>query len=227
MILSCLKLWNFRRFGDDGAIDLKKPHLVVHFRKGLNVLIGENDSGKSAIIDAIRLTLGTHSSEWTRIVDEDFFRHSTRLRIELDFCDLTDDEAKHLIEWLSIEGKVPDCHVALHVNFDVKRTGNRILPSDVNPGLGTLNRLFMASELVHLNKDRLARPAPLPDRGTRSPLASAPFASRASAIQSSTPSSLVHRSSITSASTIPRTTASSASSACAGRWRPPTERRTL
>jgi len=134
MILSCLKLWNFRRFGAVGAIDLTKPHLAVHFRKGLNVLIGENDSGKSAIIDAIRLTLGTHSAEWTRIVDEDFFGNSTRLRIELVFSDLTDDEAKHLIEWLSIEGKAPDCHVALHVNFDVKRTEERILPSDVKAG---------------------------------------------------------------------------------------------
>jgi putative ATP-dependent endonuclease of the OLD family len=134
MILSCLKLWNFRRFGSDAAFDLKKPHLVVWFRKGLNVLIGENDSGKSAIIDAIRLTLGTHSSEWTRIADDDFYGKSTRLRIELVFTDLTDEEAKHLIEWLSIEGKAPNCHVALHVNFDVKRSEERIFPSDVKAG---------------------------------------------------------------------------------------------
>lgn len=134
MILSCLKLWNFRRFGANGVINLKQPHLVVHFRKGLNVLIGENDSGKSAIIDAIRLTLGTHSPEWARITEEDFYRDSGRLRIELTFTGLTDDEAKHLIEWLSIEGKAPDCHVALHVNFDVKRSENRVLPSDVKAG---------------------------------------------------------------------------------------------
>jgi putative ATP-dependent endonuclease of OLD family len=113
---------------------LKKPHLIVQFRKGLNVLIGENDTGKSAIIDAIRLTLGTHSAEWTRIVDEDFFRDSARLRIELVFVSLTDEEAKHLIEWLSIEGKTPDFHVTLRINFDVKRTENRILPSDVKAG---------------------------------------------------------------------------------------------
>jgi len=134
MILSCLKLWNFRRFGADGAIDLKKPHLTVNFRKGLNVLIGENDSGKSAIIDAIRLTLGTHSPEWTRISDDDFFRQATRLRIEMTFSDLTDEEAKHLIEWLTLEGKAPDCKVSLRVNFDVKRIETRILPSDVKAG---------------------------------------------------------------------------------------------
>jgi putative ATP-dependent endonuclease of OLD family len=134
MILSCLKLWNFRRFGAAGDLDLKKPNLVVRFRKGLNVLIGENDSGKSAIIDAIRLTLGTHSPDWARMTDDDFHRNSTRLRIELTFSDLTDDEAKHLIEWLTIEGKPPHCLVALHVNYDVKRTDQRILPSDVKAG---------------------------------------------------------------------------------------------
>ena len=106
MLLSCLKLWDFRRFGAEGDIDLKKPHLVVHLRKGLNVLIGDNDSGKSAIIDAIRLTLGTHSSEWTRIVDDDFFCDSTRLRIELFFTGLIDDEAKHFIEWPTVSGEI-------------------------------------------------------------------------------------------------------------------------
>lgn len=29
-----------------GALDVSTPHLIVPFKKGLNVLIGENDSGK-------------------------------------------------------------------------------------------------------------------------------------------------------------------------------------
>ena len=43
MYLSTLKLWNFRKYdeGPDGS-----PGLEVHFQKGVNVLIGENDSGK-------------------------------------------------------------------------------------------------------------------------------------------------------------------------------------
>ena len=51
MYLSLLQIKNFRCF--DG-----NEHSTT-FKKGLNVLVGENDSGKSAIMDAIKLVLGT------------------------------------------------------------------------------------------------------------------------------------------------------------------------
>ena len=44
MFLSELKLWNFRKYGS-GTFNIEKPDLCVPFTKGLNVLIGENDSG--------------------------------------------------------------------------------------------------------------------------------------------------------------------------------------
>ncbi len=60
-----LKLWNFRKFGSGSDdLNLDEPDLEVPFTQGLNVLIGENDSGKTAIIDAIKLVLLTHSGEW-------------------------------------------------------------------------------------------------------------------------------------------------------------------
>ena len=48
MYLSKLRLWNFRKYseGHDGS-----PGLEVHFHNGLNALVGENDSGKTAIVD--------------------------------------------------------------------------------------------------------------------------------------------------------------------------------
>ena len=48
MYLSKLRLWNFRKYseGHDG-----NPGLEVHFHNGLNALVGENDSGKTAIVD--------------------------------------------------------------------------------------------------------------------------------------------------------------------------------
>lgn len=55
MYLSILRLWNFRKYA--GADN--KPGLEIHFQKGVNVLIGENDSGKTAIVDAIRYVLRT------------------------------------------------------------------------------------------------------------------------------------------------------------------------
>ena len=64
MYISSLKLWNFRKYGSSADVtEDTEPHLEVSFNKGLNVLIGENDSGKSAILDAIKLVLKTHAYE--------------------------------------------------------------------------------------------------------------------------------------------------------------------
>ena len=59
--------------------------LDLTLNRGLNVLVGENDSGKTAIIDAIKLALDTHSSEWVRLSHEDFHEDASRLRIECKF----------------------------------------------------------------------------------------------------------------------------------------------
>lgn len=81
MYISELKLWNFRKYGGDD-FDLAKPHLVVPFKKSMNVLIGENDSGKTAIIDAIKYVLKTNAYESIRILQDDFYNDKERLRIE-------------------------------------------------------------------------------------------------------------------------------------------------
>src|SRR5690242_15062099 len=49
--------------------------LTLSFNKGLNVIIGENNSGKSAVIDALRicLSLGRQSREIYVKEDEDFY----------------------------------------------------------------------------------------------------------------------------------------------------------
>ena len=79
MHLARLKLWNFRRFGSDNDFDLEKPSLDLPLKTGLNVLVGENDSGKTAIIDAIRFVTGTHSIDWNRVGQDDFFKDTYRL----------------------------------------------------------------------------------------------------------------------------------------------------
>ncbi|MCB0340311.1 MAG: AAA family ATPase, partial [Bdellovibrionales bacterium] len=76
MYLSNIRLWNFRKYGNPSNFDLSEPHLDLNFTKGLNVLVGENDSGKTAIIDAIKLVLKTHSYEWIRVCEEDFYNNS-------------------------------------------------------------------------------------------------------------------------------------------------------
>lgn len=74
MYLSTITLKNFRKYAYDRV---SKHGITVNFHKGLNALIGENDSGKSAIIDAIKLVLQTQSGEFTRVTDEDFYISAT------------------------------------------------------------------------------------------------------------------------------------------------------
>ena len=95
MYISNLKLWNYRKFGEEGDFNPDNPpNLNLNFTKGLNVIIGENDSGKSAIIDAIKLVLKTHSYEYIKIEHNDFYNKSNRFRIEIQFDNLSPDEAK-------------------------------------------------------------------------------------------------------------------------------------
>ena len=59
MIVSEIKLYNFRRFHSENG----KPGLFISFHKGMNAIIGENDAGKTAVIDAIKLVFLTQSND--------------------------------------------------------------------------------------------------------------------------------------------------------------------
>ena len=136
MYLSNIKLWNFRKYGSD-TFDINKPNLDLNFTEGLNVLIGENDSGKTAIIDAIKIVLKTHSYEYIKVEADDFYNNSDRLRIELKFKELLDEEAKNFTEWLTWEGQGEESTPILRVFYDVRRKDYKILPSEVKAGADT------------------------------------------------------------------------------------------
>lgn len=144
MYLSNIKLWNFRKFGAAGEIDLAKPHLDLNLTKGLNVIIGENDSGKTAIIDAIKLVLRTHSYDYIRVDDKDFYQEANRFRIELKFEDLKPEEAKNFTEWLGWTGKGEEAKPFLKLNYDVKRQVDKIIPTDVKAGVDEEGYLLTA-----------------------------------------------------------------------------------
>lgn len=144
MYLSKIKLWNFRKFGAAGEIDLVKPHLDLNLTKGLNVIIGENDSGKTAIIDAIKLVLRTHSYDYIRVDDKDFYQEANRFRIELKFEDLKPEEAKNFTEWLGWTGKGEEAKPFLKLNYDVKRQADKIIPTDVKAGVDEEGYLLSA-----------------------------------------------------------------------------------
>ncbi|BFL10995.1 AAA family ATPase [[Clostridium] hylemonae] len=97
MYLSLLSIKNFRCFDE-------KEHIIT-LKKGLTVLVGENDSGKSAIMDAIKMVLGTTDMNWYRIDADDFYGEDTTLEIEIicKFEELTEDERAAFLECLTYE----------------------------------------------------------------------------------------------------------------------------
>lgn len=98
MYLRRVEIKNFR--------NLKK--ISVDFQKGLNVIVGENNIGKTNLIDAIRLALGYQStSDPIRVVQDDFYHDSQgrktqdNIRIDLEFAELTIEEQAEFLEILN------------------------------------------------------------------------------------------------------------------------------
>ena len=129
MYLSTLRLWNFRKYC---AMADGKPGLEIHFQEGVNVLIGENDSGKTAIVDAIRYVLRTQSGEFIQFEDKDFYQDSDgnrkdEFKIECVFDGINEQDAGLFWEWLSWnEDKTK---YLLKVWLYVKRKDNVIMPT--------------------------------------------------------------------------------------------------
>ncbi len=129
MYLSILKVWNFRKYcaGADNT-----PGLEIHFNEGVNVLIGENDSGKTAIVDAIRYILKTQSGEYIQFDEKDFYQDSDgnrkdEFKIECVFDGLNKQDSGLFWEWLSWnEDKT---RYLLKVWLYTKRKDNVIIPT--------------------------------------------------------------------------------------------------
>ncbi len=140
MFLRTLKISNFRKYGV-GEDD--KPGLIVQFKKGLNVLIGENESGKSTIVDAIRFVLQTQSMDYSRLNEIDF--HCTQspegelirtnwLRIECEFERFSHSEAGNFLEWIGFKTIGDRDEYVLRVWLIAERKDNRII-SEIRAGL--------------------------------------------------------------------------------------------
>lgn len=127
MIISELKIYNFRRFKSvDGA-----PGLHISFHKGLNALIGENDSGKTAVIDALKLVLLTQSNEYIRPVDDDFYRpisgdECTEFKIDCTISEFTQNEAKNFIEYLKFKKNGEKIEYTLELHYRAWKEGHKI-----------------------------------------------------------------------------------------------------
>jgi len=120
MYLASITIENFRCFGEGP----KRFHLELG--RGLTALTGENDSGKTAVIDALRYLLGTRDQEWNPVSDADFNDQAEprELTITCKFEELDATEKRAFLKYLTYEGEQP----VLYLNWtakDVEKAGKR------------------------------------------------------------------------------------------------------
>lgn len=156
MIVSELKLYDFRRFHQENG----QPGLSVSFHKGLNALIGENDAGKSAVIDALKLVLLTQSNDYVRPSEDDFYfgsdnKYADEFRIECVISEFTPNEAKNFIEYLEFKKDDNGLHYYLRLFYRAwKEKNNRIFTdlrvNDPDDGISLDSRAKELLKTVYL-----------------------------------------------------------------------------
>lgn len=145
MYLSHLSLRNFRQFGDG------EDKLELALGSGVTALVGRNDSGKSAVIDAIRYALLTRDQGYIRVQPEDFHideagAQADAIFIRCQLCDLNDDEKGAFAEYLTYNG----ADVSLIVNWAARRrsespSARRWVDLSVRSGVDGAGPTFEAS----------------------------------------------------------------------------------
>lgn len=115
MYLSEIYASGFRCFGPECP-------LVLKLRRGLNILVGPNDSGKTTIIDAPRFVLWTRGDDFVRLEPGDFHVRPdgskvNELIIRCTFDGLIPDEEARFLEWCSNESGVLRLHVCLRASL--------------------------------------------------------------------------------------------------------------
>lgn len=155
MIVSELKLYNFRKFKSvDGM-----PGLHITFHKGLNALIGENDSGKTAVIDALKLVLLTQSNEYIRPVEEDFYKPvdgdaCSEFKIDCTITEFSQNEAKNFVEYLMFQKNAGEVKYILELHYRAWKEGNKIFQElrvgDVDDGISIDGKARSLLKAVYL-----------------------------------------------------------------------------
>ncbi len=116
MQLSNIEIVNFRCFGE-GAKGFE-----LSLNPGLTALVGENDAGKTAVVDALRFVLGTTDQEWFRLEDSDFYGESREIRIVCKFETLSATDKRAFVEYLT-HGEGTDDEPVLYVSWTATNTG--------------------------------------------------------------------------------------------------------
>jgi putative ATP-dependent endonuclease of OLD family len=115
----------FRCFGTAAPLN-------IALRPGLNILVGPNDAGKSAIIDAPRHVLWTRGDDFLKLEASDFHvradgQRETELIIRCRFDGLTATEQSRFLEWCSNEAGTLRLYVCVRATLRKQRGGGFVV----------------------------------------------------------------------------------------------------
>jgi putative ATP-dependent endonuclease of OLD family len=120
MYLSMITIENFRCFGEGDDL------FELPLRLGLTALVGENEAGKTAVIDAIRFVFGTTDQERYWLQDSDFRKDGDsflEIKIVCKFEGLNAREKRTFVEYLTY-GEHAEDEPTFYINWTAKDTGD-------------------------------------------------------------------------------------------------------
>lgn len=120
------------------CFDPKAP-LELKLSPGLNILVGPNDSGKSAIIDSARYALWTRGDDYIRPDEHDFHVGADGARtldfiVRCTFDNLSADEEARFLEWCTNEKGQLRLHVCMRGTRRIAPGGGNIISSQHRAG---------------------------------------------------------------------------------------------
>lgn len=120
MYIAQVKIENFRIFGEAANA------LILELQPGLTALVGENDAGKTAIVDALRLVFGTRDQEYFRLEETDYHQPDgevarNEICIRCKFDDLTLADRGAFAEYLTYEQRGEELVPVIYVNWKASR----------------------------------------------------------------------------------------------------------
>lgn len=132
MFISELFASGFRCFGLDSALSLR-------LQKGLNVLVGPNDAGKTAIIDVPRYVLWTRTDDYVRLDASDFHvdttgKRASDLLIRCTFEGLSPEEESRFLEWCTNESGTLKLYICLRASLRMLSGGGPIVSTQHRAG---------------------------------------------------------------------------------------------
>ena len=120
MYIAEIRIENFRCFGSG------ESRLILALKAGLTALVGENDTGKTAVIDALRFVLGTRDQEYFKVQESDFHcppgsaERCTEISIRCRFDGLTVRDKSAFAEYLTFVERGGNRDAMLYVNWSAK-----------------------------------------------------------------------------------------------------------